>query len=46
MMEIIKLVQEQLASQGDTAAAKFKRLCEALERYDSQLSLLGWLIWM
>ncbi|KAJ7657090.1 hypothetical protein B0H17DRAFT_1337892, partial [Mycena rosella] len=31
IMEIVKIIQDQLSSHGDTAAVKFKGLCEDLE---------------
>ncbi|KAJ7640188.1 hypothetical protein B0H17DRAFT_1216673 [Mycena rosella] len=33
IMEIVNIIQDQLSSHGDTAAVKFKGLCENFERW-------------
>ncbi|KAJ7673586.1 hypothetical protein B0H17DRAFT_1208283 [Mycena rosella] len=37
IMEIIKIIQDQLSSHGDTAAAKFKGLCEDFDGRGSNI---------
>ncbi|KAJ7640938.1 hypothetical protein B0H17DRAFT_1339233 [Mycena rosella] len=41
IMEIVSIVQDQLSSHGDTAAVKFKGLCEDLEVWVLNMCIFG-----